>query len=100
MTPFSNRPLLSRHRGWLLAAIGAAALVAGCHSKPTGQVVATVDGDEITLTELNAELATMQVPANADKKQVQNAALERIIERKLLAGAARQDGIDQNPEFI
>ena len=96
MTRFSN----VRRRGWLLAAIGAAALVAGCHSKPTGQVVATVDGDEITLTELNAELATMQIPANADKKQVQNAALERIIERKLLAGAARQDGIDQNPEFI
>lgn len=96
MTRLSN----TRGRGWLLAAIGAAALVAGCQSKPTGQVVATVDGDEITLTELNAELATMQIPANADKKQVQNAALQRIIERKLLAGAARQDGVDQNPEFI
>lgn len=98
MTRFSNHSLL--RRGGLLAAIGAAALVAGCHSKPTGQVVATVDGDEITLTELNAELATMQIPAGADKKLVQNAALERIVERKLLAGAARQDGVDQNPEFI
>lgn len=100
MTGFSNRPLLSRRRGWLLVAIGGAALVAGCHKAPTGQVVATVDGNEITLTELNAELANMKIPPNADKKQVQNAALERIVERKLLAGAARQDGIDQNPEFI
>lgn len=100
MTAFSNRPLLSRRRGWLLVALGSAALVAGCQSKPTGQVVATVDGDEVTLTELNAELATMQIPPNTDKKLVQNAALERIIERKLLASAARQDGIDQNPEFI
>jgi peptidyl-prolyl cis-trans isomerase C len=102
MTQFSPGRLLSSRprRGWLLLAVGAASLVAGCHAKPTGQVVATVDGDEITLTELNAELATMQIPANADKKLVQNAALERIVERKLLANAARQDGIDQNPEFI
>ena len=100
MTAISNRSLLSRRRGWLLATLGAATLIAGCHKAPTGQVVATVDGDEITLTELNAELATMQIPANADKKLVQNAALERIIERKLLAGSARQEGIDQNPEFI
>jgi len=100
MTGFSTRPLLSRRRGWLLVAVGAASLVAGCHKAPTGQVVATVDGDEVTLTELNAELATMQIPPNADKKMVQNAALERIIERKLLANAARQDGIDQNPEFV
>jgi peptidyl-prolyl cis-trans isomerase C len=96
MTQFSSR----RHRGWLLLAVGAASLVAGCHSKPTGQVVATVDGDEITTTELNAELATMQIPAGADKKVVQNQALERIIERKLLANAARRDGVDQNPEYI
>lgn len=101
MTGFSHRPMLSRRRGWLLVAIGAASLVAGCGSKaPTGQVVANVNGDEVTLTELNAELATMQIPAGADKKLVQNAALERIIERKLLAKAARQDGLDQNPEFI
>ncbi|WP_186728791.1 peptidyl-prolyl cis-trans isomerase [Sphingomonas panacisoli] len=95
MTKFS-----SRRRGWLLLAVGAASLVAGCHSKPTGQVVATIDGDEITLTELNAELASMQIPAGADKKLVQNAALERIVERKVLAKAARTDGLDQNPEFI
>ena len=37
MTRFSNR-------GWLLVAIGSAALVAGCHKAPTGQVVATAPG--------------------------------------------------------
>ena len=102
MTHYSPARLLSTRprRGWLLLAVGAASLVAGCHAKPTGQVVATVDGDEITLTELNAELANMQIPPNADKKLVQNQALQRIIERKLLANAARQEGIDQNPEFI
>ncbi|MBN8814169.1 MAG: EpsD family peptidyl-prolyl cis-trans isomerase [Sphingomonas sp.] len=100
MTRVSHRTLLSRRRGWLLVAVAATSLLAACQKAPTGQVVATVDGNEITLTELNAELATMQIPPNADKKLVQNAALERIIERKLLANAARQEGLDQNPDFI
>lgn len=87
-------------RGAFLVAVCATSLLAACNKTPTGQVVATVNGEEVTLTELNAELATMQIPPNADKKIVQNAALERIIERKLLANAARQDGLDQNPDYI
>jgi peptidyl-prolyl cis-trans isomerase C len=83
----------------LLVTVGAAALLVGCHSKPGGQVVATVNGDEVTLTELNAELGNMNAQG-VDKSTLQKAALERIVERKLLAGAARTDGIDQSPEFI
>ncbi|MBN8808853.1 MAG: EpsD family peptidyl-prolyl cis-trans isomerase [Sphingomonas sp.] len=96
-----GRLLSTGSRRGILVTMGAAVLLAGCHSKPTGQVVATVNGDEITQTELNAELGNMQAGgANADKAALQKAALERIVERKLLAGAARQDGIDQSPEFI
>ena len=91
---------VSTRRGMILAAMCATSLLAACNKAPTGQVVATIDGQEITLTELNAELATMQIPANADKKLVQNAALERIVERKILANAARTDGLDQNPDYI
>lgn len=102
MTRFPPGRLLSsgRGRGWILVAVGSATLLAGCHAKPGGQVVATVNGDEITLTELNAELGNSQPPPGADKQLLQKQALERIVERKLLAGAARQDGIDQNPEYI
>ena len=102
MTRFSPGRLLSARsrRGWILVAVGSATLLAGCHAKPAGQVVATVNGDEITLTELNAELANIQPPPGVDKQTLQRQALERIVERKLLAGAARQDGMDQNPEFI
>ena len=74
----------------LVAAASGALLLSGCNSEPAGQVAASVNGDEITLTELNAELASVQVPENADKKQLQRQALERIVERKLLADA----GID------
>lgn len=96
----SGRSSVSRgNRGVLALALGALAL-AGCDSKPAGQVAASVDGDEITLTELNTELANARIPDNADKKAIQREALQRIVERKLLANAARKDALDQTPEFI
>lgn len=79
--------------------IGAIPL-SSCQKEATGQVAAVVDGDEITLQEINAELASMQLPENADKAQAQKAALQRIVERRLLAQAARSDGIEKTPEFL
>lgn len=103
MTRFSSDRLLSsgKSRGWFTLALGSALLLGGCGSAaPTGQVAATVDGDEVTLTELNTELGNVKVPENADKKLVQRQLLQRVVERKLLANAARKDGLDQTPEFI
>lgn len=87
-------------RPTLLLALGGALLLSACGSKPTGQVAAKVDGDEITTTELNAELQGVQVPKGADTKALQRQALQRVIDRKLLANAARADNLDQSPEFI
>ena len=102
MTRFSSDRLPSPGsvRGWLPLVLGGALLLGGCDSQPTGQVAATVDGEEVTLTELNTELGNAKVPENADKKLVQRQLLQRIIERKVLANAARKDAIDQTPEFI
>lgn len=106
MTRFSSDQLLSsgNARGWfalvLGGALGGALLLGGCDSQPTGQVAAVVDGEEITLTELNTELGNVRVPENADKKLIQRQLLQRIIERKLLANAARKEALDQTPEFI
>lgn len=75
-------------------------LLTGCQKEATGQVAAVVNGDEITLQEINAELGGMQIPDGANKGQAQKAALQRIIERRLLAQAARSDGIDKTPEFL
>lgn len=87
-------------RGSIMLALGVALMLTACGSKPSGQVAATVDGDEITSTELNAELAGVQVPKGADTKALQREALKRVIDRKLLASAARQDNLDQSPEFV
>lgn len=75
-------------------------VLGGCSKEPTGQVVAIVNGEEITLQELNAEIADLKLPPNADKKQVQAAALQRIIDRRLMALSAKAANLDKDPEYI
>jgi len=75
--------------------------LAGCGEKaPEGQVVATVDGKEVTLPELNAEAQAANVPEGADKKQVLPAILQRVIDRKLLVKAAKDKGLDKSADFL
>lgn len=74
--------------------------LAGCNREPTGQVVAVVGNEEITLQEVNAEIGNAQLPKGIDPKQVQRLALQRIVERKLLASVARDRELDKSPEFL
>lgn len=70
-------------------------LLAACGGKgdaPSGQVVATVDGKEVTLAELKAEMGE-----ESTDKAAQAQALERIIARKLLAAEARKQELDSTP---
>ena len=73
---------------------------ASCNKKAEGQTVAVVGGDEITVSELNSELAGANLPAGADKKQATARILQNIVDRRLLAQEARKEGIDRSPEFI
>ncbi len=81
------------------------AMTSGCNKfggnkTPTGQVVATVNGNDITVRELNAELAQTQAPPETPRKTVESVVLARVIERKMLADAARERKLDQNPNFL
>ncbi|MBN9547274.1 MAG: SurA N-terminal domain-containing protein [Alphaproteobacteria bacterium] len=67
---------------------------------PTGQVVATVGGHEITVRQLNAELSGAAPAAPAAQKEQKRAALNFMIERTVLADEARKQGIDKDPDFI
>ncbi|WP_375290999.1 peptidyl-prolyl cis-trans isomerase [Qipengyuania sp.] len=76
--------------------------LAACNSEPsapTGQVVATVNGQEITATELEAELDGATAPTPEAQKNLQRYALENIINRTILAQAAEAEGLDKGPEF-
>ena len=79
----------------------AAALLAGCHKgAPGGQVAAVINGEEVTLQELNTEIQASNIPQGMDKKVAQQQALQHIIDRKLLLSAARDKKIDKSPEFL
>jgi EpsD family peptidyl-prolyl cis-trans isomerase len=68
---------------------------------PEGQVVATVDGQEVTIHELNAEIAGIGNRASgAPAKLVESVALQRVIERKMLATEASKLKLDKNPQFL
>jgi EpsD family peptidyl-prolyl cis-trans isomerase len=75
-------------------------LLSGCQKEATGQVAAVVNDDEVTLQEINTEMGDIQIPEGVDKARVQQGALQRVIERRLLAQAAREDGLDKTPEFL
>ena len=83
----------------------AALLVAGCGNKagkdqlPKGQVVASVDGEDITVHELNAELSGMPAANAAQQDALRRAVVQRLVERRALADYARQKALDELPDF-
>ena len=81
----------------LLAVLGAST---ACQREASGQTVAIVNGEEISQKELNDELAFARVPNSADRKVVLPQVLQRIVDRKLLAQSAQQQGVDRSPEFL
>jgi EpsD family peptidyl-prolyl cis-trans isomerase len=97
---------MTSSRGALVAAAACVAL-AGCkfpgmggeHKTPTGQVVAVVEGHEVTLRELNAEMGSAAYPDPKARKAAEQVALRNIVARIVLADAARQQGLDKTPDF-
>jgi EpsD family peptidyl-prolyl cis-trans isomerase len=81
-------------------AVTAALTLAACgNAKPTGQVVAKVGKEEITALDLQAELAGYKAPNPQARKAAEQAALQQIIQRKVLAQAAHEQKIDRTPEY-
>jgi EpsD family peptidyl-prolyl cis-trans isomerase len=97
---------MTTYRGALVA-VAASVAVAACHfpglggkpKAPTGQVVANVDGREVTLRELNAEMGTASYPDPRARKAAEQVALRNIVARIILADAARAQGLDKTPDF-
>ena len=80
-------------------ALGACKFPHGAPKAPTGQVAATVDGKEITVRDLNTELAGRLPTDPKQQKLAQQQALQAIVNRKLLAMAAAKQGLQKTPEF-
>ncbi len=95
-----SRATFGRQIVHLAAIVGLAAGLPACGKKsPEGQTVATVNGEDITQSELNLELASAGVSA-ANKELAQQQVLQAMIDRKLIAQQAIKDGVDKNPQFV
>jgi EpsD family peptidyl-prolyl cis-trans isomerase len=76
------------------------ALAACQKGAPEGQVIAKVNGEEITRAELNAELRNVKAGPKADAKAIQNSVLERLVLQKVVVQAAKQDELDKSQDYI
>lgn len=74
--------------------------LAACNGKQPGEdAVATVNGYEITATELNNELAA-RGGQNIQDPALRRQALDELINRKLLVGLAQERELDKTPGYI
>ena len=76
--------------------------LAACHGKPkppTGQVAAVVNGHEITVRQINAELSDTHTSDPKQLKIAQQRALQTIMIRTLLADKAKSEKLDKGPDY-
>jgi peptidyl-prolyl cis-trans isomerase C len=67
--------------------------------KPSGQVVATVDGQEITALELRQEMNGFTSRDPKVTKAAQQQALQQIILRRLVVQKAKEEKLDKSPDY-
>jgi EpsD family peptidyl-prolyl cis-trans isomerase len=91
-----------KRRGLILPSLlGVGMLLAGCNkSAPTGQVVATVNGKEVTRYELSVEPAAVNAPPGTDLDTLLPGLLNTVIDRKIAAQEARKRDFDKRPDYI
>lgn len=92
-----TRYAAARNMGMSLAAL---LLLAACQKTPKGQVIAIVDGDEISSQQLSAEIQDIPVPDSTDRTVLRKAILQGLIDRHLEVAEARRQGLDKTPEFL
>lgn len=82
-------------------AVSPLAFLAGCgHAKPEGQVIATVNGQEITRPELNAALPNRGEVSGKNAARIRNVALDQVIMQQLVAQEARRQGLDKSQDYL
>lgn len=82
--------------------LGIALLLAGCSpAEPQGQVLAVVDGTDITRRDVQAEARASGLieSASADAR-LRAALVDRLVDRALLVKAAQARGLDRTPDYL
>lgn len=86
---------------WIILPVAALA-VAACDSDsaPTGQVAATVDGKEITASEVTAETNGLSSSDPEQQKMISNLALDAIVSRTIVEQEVTERGLDKTPAGV
>ena len=97
--------MLTMHRIGLSALVMALSLtLVGCggkkEDKAATQVVAKVNGDEITVHQLNHELAKLGNLSPEQAKKVANQVLKSMVDQQLLLQKAVEDKVDRDPQVV
>lgn len=66
---------------------------------PKGQVIASVNGEEITVHQLGAEMARLTIP-QANRKDIERRVLQALIERTIFQQKASDAGVDRVPAVL
>ncbi len=74
-------------------------LASGCQKTPKGQIVAIVNGQEISKAQLEAELKDLPIPEYVDARKLRDTLIRGVIDRELQVQEARKLGLDQTAEF-
>ena len=93
---------MTTRTNWLACTAVAGALALGACGKKheSGQTLAKVDGKDVTIHEVNAELQGVAVPKDMSRNAVERVALDRVIDRKLVVNAAEAAGVDKDPAYL
>ena len=87
-----------------VATLAGGLLLAGCgkkEEKGATQVAAKVNGDEITVHQLNFVLKQQRVPADGPQAdQVRRQILERMVEQQVAVQRAEKEKLDRDPEVM
>jgi peptidyl-prolyl cis-trans isomerase C len=93
-------PIPGAFRGAMMSGLAAMLMLSGCGKAPKGQVVAIVNGTEISIQQLSAELADIPIPDTLDRKKLSKVVLEGVIDRELQVEEARKQKLDKDPLYL
>ncbi|WP_229202129.1 EpsD family peptidyl-prolyl cis-trans isomerase [Pseudoduganella aquatica] len=89
----------SRSAAVLMLAAALALSACGEKAKKTGQALASVNGEEITVLQLNEEMQRSGVQA-AQQETARKQLLEGLIDRQLLQNEAAKDKLERDPQVM